>query len=146
MKHIYYIFALWYIFTEISWIFNPLEKTKDMFRFKELNKEQKGLKWDDYSNEYKDQLKSKFWLLFLIAWMFLGLFTFQWFAFLIFLIFHFGIVGIISRAAYPNVYMYATFHIIFSFIGLLFGLFFIINAFHLKIDSIEMLRYLGLNI
>ena len=133
-KFIFYALGVAFILHELGWIQSPIEKAKDSIAFTALSAKFKGLKWEQYSEEYKSQLKSKMWLLFFIAFIMGGLFTFQWWAFLAFLLFQFTIVALLSKLVKPYLHAYATLHWINSIIGLAFTLFVIINAYHLKIE------------
>lgn len=78
MEAIYYLSSIIFICIELSWILSPIEKTNDAKKFFELTKQFKGKKWSELSKEYKSEIKSKVWLIFVLFWMFIGLFTSQW--------------------------------------------------------------------
>jgi len=117
---------------------SPLEKTKDSLAFKELMKLNKGKKWDEFSEDYKSELKSKIWLLYILFWMLVGLFTFQWQAFLIMIVFNILIIAPLSKI-FKNTFMYTVLHWINSLIGFAFGVFIIINHYHLKLNLTDIL-------
>lgn len=133
MTTIFYLSTIFFIWIEWNWLISPIEKTNDAKKLFGLSNEFKGKKWNEYSDEYKSELKSKFWLIGIILWMFIGLFTFQWVAFLAMLIFNVMIISpIIKLTRYTMAY--TVIHWINSLIGFVFGVFVIINHYHLKID------------
>ncbi|SOS48992.1 conserved membrane hypothetical protein [Tenacibaculum dicentrarchi] len=134
MKHIFYLNAIIFIIYKLSWILNPKEQVEKVKLFSKLSKEHKGEKWDDYSDEYKDLLKTKGVLaLSFLLWMFVGLFSFNWVAFLFIILFNVLFISAVSKPfKYNNIYI--CIHWINSVIGFVFGLFVILNSYHLKID------------
>lgn len=136
MTTVFYIYAIFFIFYELIWVLSPIEKTEDARKFFKLSKEFKNKKWDDFSEEYKSQIKNKIWLFSILLWMFIGLFTFQWAFFLLFIIFNFLII-----APLLNIFKFSTaytvLHWINSVIGFSFGVFIILNNYHLRIDIIK---------
>lgn len=59
MTHLFYFVAIIYVITELRWIYSPIEKTAENKRLDYLGKINKGRRWDDYTKEYKDEIKSK---------------------------------------------------------------------------------------
>lgn len=142
MIYVFHILTIAFIINEILWIINPIGKATDARLFFKLSKENKRKKWDEYSEEYKDILIRKFIVIIpLLIWMFAGLFTFNWILFLIFLALQYLIVGPILKV-FRESFIYVITNFINSMIGLLFGLFVIINQFHLKIDIFEIIKNL----
>jgi hypothetical protein len=137
MTTFYYLISIFFILTELQWILSPIEKTKDAKRFLEMSKENKGKKWDEFTEEYRDQVKSKVWLLIVPLWLLLGLFTFQWIGFLMILIFNFLIISPISKLTKYSM-AYSIIHWVNSLIGFAFGVFVIVNHYHLKIDLTQL--------
>ena len=91
-------------------------------------------KWDDYTEEYKSLLKTKgLASLTFTLWMFGGLLTFNWLAFLIKIAFSFIIIAPISKLTQYS-WAYTGLHWFNSLLGFAFGLFVIVNSYHLKID------------
>lgn len=133
MTTIYYLSTILFIWAELDWLVSPIEKTNDAKRFFELSKLNKGKKWDEFSKEYKSELKSKVWLIWILLWMFIGLFTFQWAGFLAMLIFNIVIISPLSKLTMYSI-AYTVIHWFNSLIGFAFGVFVIINHYHLKID------------
>jgi ABC-type lipoprotein release transport system permease subunit len=133
MTTIFYLSTIFFIWIEWNWLISPIEKTNDAKKLFGLSNEFKGKKWNEYSDEYKSELKSKFWLIGIILWMFIGLFTFQWVAFLAMLIFNVMIISPITKLTRYTM-AYTVIHWINSLIGFVFGVFVIINHYHLKID------------
>tara|TARA_R110000744_G_scaffold373876_1_gene486289 strand:- start:413 stop:856 length:444 start_codon:yes stop_codon:yes gene_type:complete len=139
MKHIFYLNAVFFIIHELIWILNPKEQIEKTKLFRKLSIENKGKKWDDLSDGYKYILKSKAFVpLSFLLWMFIGLFSFNWVAFLGIILFNMVFISLISKPfKYNNIYL--TINWVNSLIGLLFGMFVIINSYHLKIDLYELL-------
>ena len=133
MEAIYYLSSFIFICIELSWILSPIEKTNDAKKFFELTKQFKGKKWSELSKEYKSEIKSKVWLIFVLFWMFIGLFTSQWLAFLSMILFNILVIAPISKLTRFSI-TYTIIHWTNSIIGLIFGIFIIINHYHLKID------------
>lgn len=143
VTNIYYLSALFFIFHEMFWLSSPIEKTNDAKKFNELNKAFKGKKWDEYSKEYKDEIKSKIGLIFLMIWLLMGLFTSQWVAFLSLMCFNFMVIAPISKIVRYSM-LYTILHWFNSLLGFCFGVFIIINHYHLKLDLTKVfLSYLN---
>jgi len=137
MTSIYYFSTIIFIWVELLWIMSPIEKTLEAKQFAELSKENKGKKWDDFSSEYKTEIKKKLGLLYIVIWMLIGLFTVQWVAFLAILIFNFGIINPLSKIKKYSMF-YTVIHWLNSIIGFAFAVFVIINHYHLHIDLTEL--------
>lgn len=133
MTTIYYLSTIILIMVEWAYLVSHIEKTKDARNFLELSRMHKGKKWDEFSEEYKSELKSKVSLIWIVIWMFIGLFTFQWAGFLALIIFNFLLVSPLSKLLKYSL-AYTILHWINSLVGFAFGVFVIINHYHLKID------------
>ncbi len=134
MKHIFYFIGIAFIIYEMMWIFNPQAQVEKVKEMKEEGKMNKGLNWDDYSEHYKSLLKTQgLASLIFSLWFFCGLLTFNWLAFLFKIIFNFIIIAPISRLLQYNS-AYTALHWVNSLIGFAFGVFVILNSYHLKID------------
>lgn len=133
MTTLYYLTALFFIWSELSWLISPIEKTKSAKNFLELAKSIKGKKWDEFPKDVKSELKSKIWKVWILIWLFIGLFTFQWIAFLVMIIFNLFIILPISRLVKFSI-AYTILGWINALIGFAFGIFVIVNHYHLKID------------
>jgi hypothetical protein len=133
METIYYLSTIIFICIELHWLISPIEKTNDVKKFFELSKQSKGKKWSELTKEYKSEIKSKVWSIFVLFWMFIGLFTFQWVAFLSIILFNILVIAPISKLTRFSI-TYTIIHWINSIIGFIFGIFVIINHYHLKID------------
>lgn len=138
MTHLFYFTTIFFLFKEIQWLYSPRERVADVKQFSELSKLNKGKKWDDFSPEYKSELKSKIGVVLIPLWMFVGLFTFQWSAFLIMLLFNFVIIAPISQLTKYS-FAYLILHWLNSVIGFAFGIFVILNHYHLHIDVLHQL-------
>ena len=77
ITHLFYLTGLLFIWSEIKWIISPQEQVEFRKRFDVLSKENKGKKWDGFSEEYKEVLKSCWGLIVIFLWMFIGIFTVQ---------------------------------------------------------------------
>lgn len=137
MSTIFYLMSIVLIFIEINWILSPIEKTDQSKRFLELSKQHKGIKFDLYSDEYKSLFYNKAWGFFVYFWVIGGLLTSQWILFLSFLLLNILIVGPISKLVRFS-FAYTLLRWINSLIGFAFGLFVVINHFHLKIDTYKL--------
>ena len=138
MTTIYYFSTIIFLLMELHWLVSPIEKTENARKFLALSKLNKGKKWDDFSEDYKSELKSKIWMVYVLFWMLIGLFTFQWQAFLIMIVFNFLIINPISKI-FKDTFIYTILHWINSLIGFAFGVFIIINHYHLKLNLTEIL-------
>ena len=140
MTTIYYLSTIIFLLIELHWLVSPIEKTNNARKFMALSKLNKGKKWDEFSEEYKSELKSKIWLLYVLFWMLIGLFTFQWQAFLLMIVFNFMIINPISKLV-KNTFLYTILHWINSLIGFAFGVFVIVNHYHLKLNLTEIITF-----
>ncbi len=139
MTHLFYFMAIFFIWREMRWIYSPKEMVADVKNFDTLGKLNKGQKWDKMSTEYKSEIKSKIWLLPLFIWLFAGLFTFQWDAFLIMIILNIVVVAPLSKLTKYN-FAYLAIHWVNSIIGFAFGIFVIINKYHLRISLFNTIK------
>lgn len=133
MNHIFHLFTIWFIIYELSWLLDFKNKISGSIKYRKLAKENEGKKWDDLSPEYKSILRNKFLKLPMVIWIFVGLLSFNWLLFLAYIIWN-GIIlsPLLKFASYGK--FYSVIHWINTVIGLLFGLFVLINAYHLRID------------
>lgn len=141
MHHVFYTISLFFIFSELLWIISPFERTKGRQSFELLSKSFKGKKWNVYSEEYKAAIIGKIPNLFILFWLFVGLFTSQWALFLAFIAFTSFIVTPISLITKYNL-LYTGINWIASLIGFAFGIFLILNHYHLHINVLEFVRQL----
>jgi len=140
MKHIFYFIGIAFIIHEIMWVLNPKEQTEKNKRFNEESKKNKGKKWDDFSSDYKEALKTKGVIAMIsILWLFGGLLTFNWVAFVVIIAFNFIIIAPITKLLKYS-WAYTVLHWLNSVIGFSFGVFVIINSYHLKIDLYEWIK------
>jgi hypothetical protein len=133
MTTIYYLSTIIFLLFEWKWLVSPVKMTDKQKKFFELSKEFNDKKWDEFSEEYKSELKLKIWHLWVLLWMFIGLFTFQWIGFLAMLVFNIFIISPLSKLTRFTM-TYTLIHWLNSVIGFGFGIFIIINHYHLKID------------
>jgi hypothetical protein len=76
------------------WILAPIEKTNSVKQFTKNVKDNKNKKWKDIPDEHKSEIKNKLFHIYAIIWLFIGLFTFQWLAYLIIISFNFLIISV----------------------------------------------------
>ncbi len=133
MTTIYYIFTMVFLWDELSFLYSPIEKTKKAKLFKELSEKFKGKKYKEYSDELKSEIWNNAHKIIILIWLFVGLMTQQWVLFLGILIFNLLIVAPLSRMTRYSM-AYTLIHWVNSLIGFAFGLFVLINHYHLKID------------
>lgn len=140
MNHIYHILTLIFILNELIWLFSAKEKAKKTEQWMKMHDKHKGKKWDDYTEEFKDLSKSRLPIVLMnMFWMLFGLITYNWVAFLIFLVFEVAIIGPLSKLTRYS-FAYTVLHWINSLIGFVFGIFVLINAYHLRIDLLELVK------
>jgi hypothetical protein len=134
MKHIFYFIGIAFVIYEMIWLLNPKDQVEKAKEMKEEGKKNKGKKWDDYTDKYKSLLKTKgLASLTFTLWMFCGLLTFNWLAFLLKIAFNFIVIAPISKLTQYS-WAYTGLHWFNSLLGFAFGLFVIVNSYHLKID------------
>ena len=140
MKHIFYLIGICFVIYEMMWILTPREEAEKSKKLHDLQKQHKGKKLDEYSKEYTDILWSRGLVSLIFSfWMFAGLLTFNWVAFLALLIFNFVIIAPISKL-FRYSFAYTALHWVNSIIGFAFGLFVIVNSYHLKIDLYQLVK------
>lgn len=140
MKHIFYFIGICFIIYKLLWILNPKDNAEKAKKLHALTKENKSVKWKDMSEEYKELFLSKGLIsMFLMFWMFAGLLTFNWFAFLLLLSFNFIVIAPISKLVRFS-FAYTVLHWFNSIVGLSFGIFVIINSYHLKMNLYEIVK------
>lgn len=138
MTTIYYLFTFAFILEEITWLFNPIAKTiKSKAKLKNI-KSIGTKKWKGVSEEEKESFKQGLFSIMLLVWVFIGLLTFQWVVFLGFIILNFFIVAPLMKLT-NNIKVSAVINWFNSLIGFAFGIFVIINHYHLKIDMFQLL-------
>jgi phosphoglycerol transferase MdoB-like AlkP superfamily enzyme len=116
MRYIYYSLAVFAFIYELGGFFNPKDALDEKNKLLEnLKKEEK----EDLTSSQIVWIISTFFYLF---WMVIGLFTFQWFAFLVLLV-----MGLV-----PKKWVWYIF--IDSVISIAIILFIVLNAFHFKIS------------
>jgi hypothetical protein len=146
MTHLFYLFGIAFIIYEVMWIIDPISMTEKARTHNKLSKENKGKSWDDYSEHYELRIETRgLFSLMVTLWLVLGLFTFQWALFAVVLVFNIIIVSPLSKLTRDNI-GYTIIHWFNSLKGLVFGVFIIVNKYHLHIDvSGMMLKALGNN-
>lgn len=142
MKHIFYFIGILFVIHELFWILNPKAQTEKAKKLNQLSKLFKDKKWDEYSQEYKDIIifKGIPYAIFL-TWLFLGILTFNWVAFAFIILFNLVIIAPISKL-FKFSAAYTVLHWLNSIIGIAFGVFVIVNSYHLKINLFEVIKNL----
>jgi hypothetical protein len=125
MKHLFYFFTIFALFWEFSIIADVKKYSQFKTSFKKLIKE--NIKIDDWTTLQKT---FSFLQLGYVLWTFVGIFTFQWPVFILFIL--------ISMIPKPYKWMMW----LDAFISILILLFVLINAYHLKIDVFGMIKSL----
>lgn len=139
MIHLFHLITIFFIIKELIWISSPNDMIENKRRLEELQKSEKGKDYKDHSTEFKSLLKKTGLTSFVILiWMIFGLMTFNWVLFLAILLFNILIIRTISK---PFKYskIYTAIHWVNSIIGLSFGVFVLINHYHLRIDMFKVL-------
>lgn len=144
MIYLFHVISIIFAVYELGWILNPTEKYYSLKKIVDLSKEQKGKKWAEYSQEYKDNIFDVIFKIIkafvFIFWLLFGLFTFNWFPFLIFIGFQFIIITPLNKIFKSSDSIKIKIHWINSVIGFLFAIFVIINQFHLRIDLLQLIK------
>ena len=137
MTDLFYLLTILLLWTELSCILSPVKNTRETKKLYELSKKFKDKNWDEYSEEFKNLLKSKAKDLFIVIWLFIGLFTSQWILFLAYILFSVLIMFPLMRLTKFTM-SYTALNWISSLVGFCFGIFIIINHYHLKINLTEL--------
>lgn len=139
MKHLFYFMGIVFIIYELGWLLNLKDNIDKSKKLRKETKKNKGKKWDDMTDKYKNLLKTRgLASLIFSSWMFAGLLTFNWVAFMIMIMFNFVVIAPISKLTQYN-WAYSCLHWINSLLGFVFGIFVIVNSYHLKINLYEWL-------
>lgn len=137
MNFIFYCCCLALAFYELTWIYNINEKVAGTRKYLELKEKYKDVQNEDIPSQDKKELAYKgLTSLFVISVIFLGLFTWQWSVFLLFILSQLIIMAPLS-ILFKNNFGYTIVHFLNSILGFLFFLFVIINHYHLKIDILK---------
>jgi hypothetical protein len=141
MKHIFYLIGVCFIIHEIMWVLHPFKQLRKSKNCIKLTKENKGKKFDDFSGEFKEILFFQVIPnLIYFFWMFIGLLTFNWVAFILMIIIQFLIIWPLGKLLEKTI-GYVVLHWLNSIIGFSFGIFIILNSYHLKLDLYEIVRH-----
>lgn len=118
MKHIFYFITIFPLIWEMSTVLN-------IKKYHKFYKSFKGKKFDNYNGNQK---AVGILTLGYILWSFIGLFTFQWMVFVVFILMSF----------IPKKFIILRW--IDAFLSVLILLFIIINAYHFKIDFWQLFK------
>lgn len=137
MLTLYYTFTILFLLNELRWIVTPVSMAKRAELYINSVNKSKNLDLNVETLDRKSMLGISLLSTFIVLWMFLGLLTNQWPIYLLILSFNICIVNPISKLLKYNK-GYIILHWTNSIIGFIFGLFVMINYFHLKIDITEL--------
>ena len=125
-----------FIINELWWVVNPRERLQNRQLWYRLRKQYKDVKWDSMPEQAKTETIKRLFNLMVLLWMFLGLFTFNWFAFVVQIILNVAILERVSTfTGYGKTWMIVRWFA--ALWGVLWGVFIILNSYHLKIDLFE---------
>lgn len=142
MTHLFYLFTAIFLFKEAIWITSPYERLKEARTFHRLSELNKGKRWDEYTLDYKSLIKSKWPIaVSILVWLFVGLLTVQWPVFLAVIVFNFFIIAPISKLTQFG-FFYMVTHWVSSVVGFAFGIFIVLNHYHLHIDTLSYFKQL----
>lgn len=136
MTTLFYLTTIIFIWANLKWVIAPIEETQKLKNFNGLLKSVKGKEWNDYPKELKSMIKSKFWLLWILIWYFIGLFTAQWVGFLS--LFLFGIITSMITTPFKYTIFRSVISWFHALINVVVSVFLIINHYHLKINLTEL--------
>ena len=134
LTNIYYLSTCIFLYEEILWIMQPTVESKKSMDFFMLEKQNKGKKYEEYSEDFKSAIRGRYTGMYSILWAFIGLFTFQFDFFTLFLMLQIIIVGSISKLTRKYFVPYTILHWLNSIIGFAFGIFIILNHYHFHIN------------
>lgn len=139
MKFLFYLWGIVnLIFFVLPFIYDAKNKARGLIDLLGWTKSMKGKKyeWHHIPEEFKSLIiYFLLMIVFFVPWMLIGLFTFNWFIFLLYWVSSFtvGRIGSSIRKAF-NVGGYATWLVIWNIYEAAFIIFVLINSYHLKID------------
>jgi len=134
LKFIYYSIGIWFVIYELLWMLDPYAKSVEALKINADSLKYKHLKWDDKPKEHREDLKGKLYILIFFLWLAFGIMTSQWALFIAYLVTSVIIFAPIRRLFKNNAFMYAIISWFSSLLGFVFGVFVILNAYHLRID------------
>lgn len=145
MIHIFYLFGIVYLISELFAVLNPLSYTAKMERIFTFMKKHAGENLDSLPPDVKKNIGSimfhGFFSLAVMIWAFIGLLTSQWIVFVAFLVFSVAIYSPISkliRAKFGYGTTYTVYHMFGSLVDIGLIGFAIINHYHLHIDLMQL--------
>lgn len=131
-----------FVIDEFFWVIDTKGKLKKATQFLKDSDENRGKEWADMSDSYKTYVRQRVPLILLfLLWMFAGLFTWNWPLFLFFLAFELVIAFPVLKLAKDTI-LHVPITFLNSVAGLMFGIFLIINTYHLHIDLYELFKTL----
>jgi len=127
MVHIYYFLAFIMFTYELTCVINIKQWVADVKRYDELKEDKQ-----EQTKEFKELLaKHGTPAIFIIIWVFIGFFTFQYMWCILYLAIIIPPMLFVKRYKYKRVYIIT--HWILSLIGLLFAIFIVVNKYHLHL-------------
>lgn len=141
MKHLFYFIAVIFAIYQIVWIIKPSFFVKRHFRFKRLLELNNDLDWSKKSKEYKRAIMTRTPYLIFWAWFIAGLFSFNSFAFWVYILFNFFVIGAITRVIHGSS-LYPLLRWLNSVISLSWAVFIIMNAYYLRMNYEDVINFL----
>jgi len=133
METIYYFSTIIIIFQQLLYVLNPVKesnKAKSLIKLSNLNKNKN---FNQYPENLKHGIKNEIWRIYSIAWIIIGLFTFQWPIFLLMSAIYYLIVYPISLRFIDSI-IFTVINWLNACIWILFAVFVLINNYYLRID------------
>jgi hypothetical protein len=137
------IFVILFIIIELFYVINLKGMTDSVLNLIKANKEFKGSKWNQFPEEYKNNIiNGCFKALIMMVVLFGGLLTDQWVLWLSILSINLFLVGPLNKFFRKTEMMIGYYIVtwINSVIGLGAGVFHVINDYHLHIDLFEFVK------
>lgn len=127
--HLFYLLCLLRVVYEFFWIVTAKERIKSFVEFKAKTKSLENTPVSMWPSEYMGTILRFMLKAFLHAFLFIGVFSHQWFIVILFLVWDILIINLITRKM--NQILYLGIHWINSWITIGVFLYLIINHYHL---------------
>ena len=135
------VLGLSFIWNEITWVISFNHKTMMSHDIKVHQKEHGKKNLEDMPEKIQNYLKGEVAFNILsFLFVFLGIFTNQWFIFVIFLLTQVVIISVLNKIVIGNLTSFRILHGINTAVSLIFGLFMMVNYLHLGIDTTEVIK------
>ena len=130
MKAIYYFLGIFILIYELRTLLNPSQRIKEMKDLRLILKKDYKLMPE---NEKKKVAYAVLFVIYSLIYLFLGVFTFQWWLYLDYFLFIILMSVIFNKTREKDKQYYIA-TVFDAIVGLAFILFTVVNAYHLKID------------